>query len=206
MHVHNPLAKRLIALFCAFFISFVSLAALVPDQTKALTGNKTLDVKQIKQEKSNWCWAACSEMAGRYICGYPFLGIGYRSQSDIVKYVKGSTADLPGSLADSAKGSKYASKDKYTYYYESKVWSWSDLRGEIDNNRTVQLGAGYYENQIRRGGHMVILTGWTFNSSSNRYYIYYNDPWDGTQQFCEYSAFLDGSFNGRKYDQTVYYR
>ena len=204
MHTRNHLIKQVIALFCASFIMIVSLADLSPYQTQALTTNNFLKVDIIKQEKTNWCWAACAEMAGRYICGYPFLGIGYRNQSNIVKHVKGSTDNLSGSLSDSVKGSTYAAKDTKKFSYTSTTWSWSKLRQEVNDKKIVQLGAGYYQNGVRNGGHVVVLSGWSLNTSFDKYYIYYCDPWDGTETYCEYDAFLDGSFNGRKYDQTIY--
>lgn len=53
---------------------------------------------------------------------------------------------------------------------------------------------------------MVVIYGTQFidNSSGNFYYIDYFDPWDATTHHCTYSDFCDGSYNDRRYDQTVY--
>jgi hypothetical protein len=62
---------------------------------------KLLSVPAIKQEQSNWCWAAVTEMIA------DFLGAN-ATQTDIVKYVKGSVVNETGTVYDMQKGlSKY---------------------------------------------------------------------------------------------------
>lgn len=44
----------------------------------------------------------------------------------------------------------------------------------------------------------------TDGASGTNYYIDYIDPWDKQAHHVTYSEFCDGSYNGRKYDGTVY--
>ena len=195
--------KKTFALFLSFCLIFssASMFSIKTQALAALTGNNELDVVASIQEKSNWCWAACAQMAGRYISGG-----GIRSQSAIVEYIKGHTNDVPSTIDETAQAATYASFGRETFSYTWSAFTWTRIRNEIDNNRTVLLAAGYYnDNNVRTGGHMVIGIGWTMNTSTDTYYISYIDPWDGKEYFCTYNDFCDGFFNGRKYDRTVYY-
>lgn len=204
MYVRIKLSKRIVSLLITFSFIFISMGGL-QFKTAALTSAKVLDVKASIQKKDNWCWAACAEMAGRYIYDQD-NGSGYRSQNAIVTYVKGSPIDQAGSLAESARGSQYACYNKYTFDIIASRVSWDALRNQINKNHTIQLGAGYYNsNGVRTGGHMVLCVGWTLNTSYDKYYIYYMDPDDGQRYHCAYNEFVDASYNGRRYDQTIVY-
>ncbi|MCD7785582.1 MAG: hypothetical protein LUH18_08440, partial [Oscillospiraceae bacterium] len=64
----------------------------------------SLDVTHYMQEKTNWCWAACIQMCADYL-GY------YKTQTQIVTYVKGSDVDEGGGDEEYYKGMKYATND-----------------------------------------------------------------------------------------------
>lgn len=52
----------------------------------AFAASKTLGVSEIDQNKTEWCWAACSEMIGKY-----YDSGSNRDQYDLVEYIKGNT-------------------------------------------------------------------------------------------------------------------
>lgn len=186
-------------------LACVLLFCVLSTPTIAVWESNVLDVTSIVQQEEHWCWAACAEIVGRYICGYPFLGIGYRSQADIVSYIKGSNINETAPIAETTRACQYAAKDTRSFAYQMMAWRWEALRDHIDKGKVVVLSAGYYQNNIRKGGHLVVLTGWAMSEATNTYCIYYIDPGDGNRRFCEYSAFCDGTFNKRIYDRTVYY-
>jgi len=193
---------KLIALILPILIIGVIIA---PPKASALNAQNSVSVTIVTQSKSNWCWAACAEMIGKYYKP----SWNFRNQSSIVKYVKGSTINQSGSLYESAKGTKYCAYNKKSFSYigvsqYTGIWTWDRIRTEVDNGNPLQACAGYYNNGQRNGGHIVVIYGWLLNNSNDTYYIRYIDPWDGTQKLCLYSQFVNGSFNQRQYDGTVF--
>lgn len=55
----------------------------------AFAASKTLGVSEIDQNKTEWCWAACSEMIGKY-----YDSGSNRDQYDLVEYIKGNTGPM----------------------------------------------------------------------------------------------------------------
>lgn len=74
---------------------------------------------------------------------------------------------------------------------------------EIYDSHPVINAAGYYNSSnARTGGHATLIMGWSTASGSQE--IIYFDSLTGLLETCTYEQFCDGSFNGRKYDQTCY--
>ncbi len=64
--------------------------------------------------------------------------------------------------------------------------------------------AGYYnDNNIRNGGHAVVITGY-YISANNEQSLVYSDPWDLTSHTCTYTEFCNGTYNSRRYDGTCH--
>lgn len=189
----------LVALVMAFSV-FVTYAPTA----SAVIYEKSLSVPIKTQQYSNWCWAGCAEMVGKYI--NPGAS---RSQSAIVSYVKGHPINEGANVNETASASRYASHEKK--YFSSQFtlggtnWSYSTIRSRIDANTPVIMLAGRYSGATRIGGHFVVCYGYTQNTIYNYNLIRYQDPSNGTKYVCEFAAFKDGSFNGRKYDGTVWY-
>lgn len=181
-------------------ISLISTSFIFSaDATVQYTG---VNVVSVKQARTNWCWAACAEVSGKNV--YPG---STRTQYNVVTYIKGrSSINEGGAISEGAKGSRYVAYDKKSYGYTSSKWSFSQITASLNKGYAVQAGAGYYTDNNRNGGHRVVIYGTQFidNSSGNFYYIDYFDPWDATTHHCTYSDFCDGSYNDRRYDQTVY--
>jgi hypothetical protein len=157
----------------------------------------------VVQAKSNWCWAASAEMAGKVL--YPTSG---RNQWSAVHAIYGTTTDpypnYAGTLSDSVTASEHIVYNNYDFYSIINTWLFSQLDIEIENGHPVQTAGGYYSGNIRMGGHMVVTYLTRYNSSSDTYYIGYVDPFDGNAKYCTYDAFCDGTYNGRTFDQVVY--
>ncbi|MGN0601162.1 MAG: papain-like cysteine protease family protein [Oscillospiraceae bacterium] len=173
--------------------------------TNATVQYDGVNVNVVKQAKSQWCWAACAEMAGKNV--YPS---SKRTQYTVVKYIKGSSSNsypnVTGTIANSATGSQYVAYNRKTFKSTASKWSFSKIVSSMRKGYAVEAGAGYYSNGKRNGGHVVVISGTQFvdNSSGTFYYIDYIDPWDGSFHHCTYSSFCNGTYNSRKYDQTIY--
>lgn len=183
-------AKRGIAFFlvCALFVSCLSTLCLA----------NTLGIKKVKQAKTNWCWAACAEMASNWE-----NNASGRTQWNIVRHVKGSTStpypNEGGTPSETEEGAEYGTKFLADYKSQTMACSLSFIKNILSKyGNPVCAGCGYYKNGKRNGGHMLVIHGYDDASK-----ILVCDPATGKSQWVSYSYFLNG-YGGRKYDQTVY--
>ena len=189
----------------ATLASLVLGAAMLCPTAFATVQTEAVDIDGVTQSKSKWCWAACAEITGKAV--YPSSS---RDQYDVVKYLKGTSStpypNSSGSIQDSATGSEYAAYNTKDFTSKASKWNFSQIATSLSRGNPVQAGAGYYSGSTRNGGHVVVvcMTQFIDDSSGIEYYIDYYDPWDGTSHHCTLDAFSDGSYNGRKYDQTIY--
>jgi 3-deoxy-D-arabino-heptulosonate 7-phosphate (DAHP) synthase class II len=124
------------------------------------------------------------------------------NQWDAVYPIKGSSyPNVGGTLADSVNASEYISGNTEDYSYSSYARTFLFISNEVAlHSNFVELAAGYYDsNGNRTGGHMVAMNGEDDSGT-----LEYLDPWDNTHYQCKYTAFCNGSFNGWRYDVTVY--
>ena len=95
----------------------------------AFAASKTLGVSEIEQNKTEWCWAACSEMIGKY-----YDSGSNRDQYDLVEYIKGNTDNQPGNTSNICDAIKYVSNNSVTFTSKSSALSFSECETEIDNS------------------------------------------------------------------------
>lgn len=157
------------------------------------------NVPVIQQAKTQWCWAAAGEMAGKAFDPY-----STKNQTSGVYYVRGNYLNEPGYSREAAAVAQYVCSNKKTFYVNQYTWSMSNIRRDIMTYKSPLIFlAGYYDNYgNRNGGHFV--TGDAVYEVSN--YLRYKDSWDATTHWCTYSSFSDGSYNGRQYEETIYAR
>ena len=181
-----------ITILVAFCLSFSAYA----DRSYSYS----ISVTPVVQSNSNWCWAACAEMAGKVL--YPSTG---RTQSDAYCYIYHSlTGNASASIEDSANATEYVTHFNSTLTGVYYTLSFSTIKTHIQNGNPIQAAAGYYIGSTRCGGHVVVIKGVYFASATSTKYIQYVDPANGNTYSCTYTAFCNGSYNGRKYDQTVF--
>lgn len=196
-HYYNPLYNN------AFQSYHDQLATYL--YSKAEVASIGIDVPVVKQAQTQWCWAACAEMAGKNV--YPSTD---RTQYSAVQYVKGNDSNpypnVTGTAKDGAIGSQYISYDKKTFSYIIEPWSYNQIVASLKNGYAVQAGAGTYSGSTRVSGHRVVINNAQFipEFPGAAEYIDYQDPWDGKTHHCTFASFCDGSYNGRIYDQTVF--
>lgn len=103
-----------------------------------------------KQQKSNWCWAASSAMVGTYKTN------STKTQSDIVKKIKGQIIDEGGDAFEIADAVNYASDNtKVADVYFP--FGFNDVTSEIDKNHPFIICINWYNQSY---GHAVVGTGY----------------------------------------------
>lgn len=152
------------------------------------------------QQKSYWCWVTAA------INSVHHERDTVRSQYATVYHIKGTVTNwypnVTGNISDIETAAEYASynTESYTGTNTTKTYNTLKLQIKKHDNATILCAGVYDSNNNRTDGHAVTMTGYAINSNGN--YIQYFDPWDGQSFICTYTSFCNGSFNGRRYDQT----
>ncbi|MBS5874285.1 MAG: C39 family peptidase [Clostridiales bacterium] len=132
-----------------------------------------------KQEKSNWCWAASSVMVGTYNTN------STRTQSDTVKYVKGSLINQGGTDSEAVKALNYSSNFTKTGEIVRPL-SFKNAVSSIDNNHPFEMHISWNGG----GGHMIVGAGYDLEARSVRAI----DPWSDTKTtYYDYSSLINGA-------------
>ena len=143
----------------------------------AEAATKVLSVSRVKQDKSNWCWAAASEMVGGYkVSGAP-------TQWQVVELIFGNAyPNVGGSVDNMVSGVQYVSK--YTKKaYVSSFSSLSSLQSEINAGKPMIIRMGWNAG----GGHAIVGAGYSDSS------IYAIDPWENTSnRYYAYTLLKNG--------------
>ena len=140
-----------------------------------LLSEKIINVPQIKQEQSNWCWAACTEMVLRY-----YEDSAVRQCEFANKLFNRTECCLEPSSPDCNRpcemrdiSSLYSSKNISSEFVDKAI-SFSKLHSEIDANRPVEVA--YFWRDWGKPGHLVIVCGWRIDGQEE--FVYVNDPAD----------------------------
>ena len=139
-----------------------------------------LDVTFVHQAKSQWCWAACAEMVGKYL--YPQSD---RDQWDVVDEVIFDLFEQypnkAGSLKNGKDGTEYVTYDNFSCTIDNTVSdiTWSDMI-EYLSNGPVQASLQTYKNGQHQSGHRVVIVQCYISGQPNNinYHIKYLDPWE----------------------------
>jgi len=154
-----------------------------------------LVVPKIQQAKSQWCWAAAAEMAGKYK-----YSSSTRTQWDVVEAIKGDdTINEPGDIYETANATEFVTYDNYgvsaTIIFFP--WNFSKVKKSIDNGYPVIP-------LVNNGttGHYYVIRGYDPDTEE----IAVNDPWDGERKIVSWSNFDSGNWSdSRPHKYTVYF-
>lgn len=149
-----------------------------------------LNIPAIKQEQTNWCWAACAKMTTDY------YGNDLPRQCDFVNWLfkqtkccqNGSTAQCNRTASDPQITSVYTQWGINSTYKGNQV-TFANLQEQISVDHPVEIGWSWHGG----GGHVVLVVGCT--SSANVDYVYVNDPWTG-QSLITYASLKSGQGHG----------
>ena len=150
----------------------------------------------VPQEKSKWCWAATGQM----------LALNYApsitaTQSNAVRYVKGSVSDNAGAPKDTQLVAKYllstvSDDTEFAYTEYGTILTEAALINYLDTGHAVAIHRGfYYANdvtQTRMGGHALIICGHITVNGKNQYLILDPEPVsEGSIEWMSYTDICD---------------
>lgn len=192
--------KRFLSVVLSILLAF-NFALLVNAAIPSDVSGTRLETEYLKQQKSNWCWAATAENAIIWEMSPT------RDQADAVKKIKGSLLNPhpneSGTIYEMRDAAEYISNNTKSYTATNSTKSFNFISERIYKHHPVLTGAGYYNGSgTRTGGHATLIIGWDTSTGTQR--IVYFDPNDGSYKTCSFADFCSGSFNGREYDQTCY--
>jgi hypothetical protein len=159
--------------------------------TPALATIKWLSgVVPVSQAKSNWCWAAGSEMVIKYFGGSA-------DQWAVVNYIYPNQG-YPNYAATMSQTDSAIDHFQYRNgVVTSSSLSFTAVKYQTNNNCPIVAGWGWYSG----GGHMTVIRGYDDAYPS---YVYWCDPADGAGHKNTYSWFID---NGVHYwRESIYYQ
>lgn len=136
----------------------------------------------VKQAKSNWCWAACSEMVGKAL--YPSSD---KDQYAIVKKIKGATLNpypnVMGDYLDVINALSWVTNYNYSFNAE-EPWTEGRLAMYFDKgNGPIVAMLGNVS--TLSDGHMVVISG--YKATVDGLMVYVIDPWEGEKSLMYYS-------------------
>lgn len=133
------------------------------------------------QQKSNWCWAACSVTTLKY------YGKNV-TQTGFVNYVfnTNTAPNNTGSMQNVQYGLQHWNKTGTIY---NSYVDYSTVISNIYNGNPIFAGVVYKNNT---GGHMLLIVGYDGTSSSNGYVGYF-DPGDNSIKLRSYSSMKNNS-------------
>ncbi len=136
-----------------------------------------LDVQRKLQQKSNWCWAASTQMVSNY------LGYNY-SQAQIVEYIYGRDLNLGAFAWQINSALKYATNNSRSVQQRNGKIEARKLRELVDNRKPF-ITCVAWENKVNlvglefeilpTSGHAVVGYGYNLNNN----HVLFIDPWNG---------------------------
>ena len=135
-----------------------------------------LNVPNIKQQQSNWCWAGTSVSVLNYL-GQP------TTQQQFVGYVKGGLYNYPATSREIQNGLNYFG---LTSTINRGTLSYDGFRSQINSNKPMITLINW-----KNGGnigHFLVLDGY-FKGINNMNYITYMDPWYGDHYQHNFESF-----------------
>lgn len=156
------------------------------DSENVLTtrSSESLSVTRYQQVETNWCWAACAQMIGKYMTGTA------KSQTSIVKAIKGYVVNDSAADWELKKAIDYALGSSSYYSTNQGVLSFSTLYTSIyTNGRPCAIRMKWSATT----GHYLVVSG-ARNSNQTLRLI---DPWPSTPtNWYKYSALVSGTTIG----------
>lgn len=134
-------------------------------------GAKSLNVPQIAQEQTQWCWAACADMVLHY---YGNTGIRQCELANWLFGLPGCCSNPSSSLCNRPCQVADVSRVFMNYGVRSSggngTVSFSTLQFELNGDRPVEVAYSWNGG----GGHVAIVRGWDQNSTGP--FLRVNDP------------------------------
>ena len=122
-----------------------------------------LSISRVTQMKSNWCWAACAEMAGTCVSG------SRKYQNYIVEYVFGDTGNYSANDSQMLSAMSYAANGRSAS--KTGVLSFAQITNHLMQNKPIVGGFRYGLSK-----HLMVI-----HASRNPDFVKLIDPATNTQ-------------------------
>lgn len=134
-------------------------------------GAKVLTVPQIKQEQTQWCWAACADMVLHYYGNAGVRQCDFANwlfaQSACCNVPSSSLCNKPCAIGDVCR--VYNQWGIQCSYTGSSV-AFATLQSEVNADRPVEVGYAWNGGN----GHVAVIRGWDVNATGP--FLAVNDP------------------------------
>lgn len=160
-----------------------------------ISPEKIINVPQIAQEQTNWCWAACVAMVLHYYDDHTVqqceLANELFNRYECCSEPSSPECNQPCEIKDVSK--LYARRDIHSQFVDRNV-SFSALQSEIEADRPVEI---VFYPRKKGQGHLVVVRGWRVTETEE--FLYVNDPKDsnGASRIVAYSELLEAYEDGK---------
>ena len=151
----------------------------------------SLNYPNVAQQQTQWCWAACSLMSGKYV--YPS---STKTQSQIVQYIKGSVVNQPGSLTETASAARFVTNNTRTYHGAMFTFPKEWFISQVVNNKVPILGTECTSANV---GHMVSFKKVVIYDTGSSTITFVNPATGSTQAVSLYNLMNGFTYNGSSY-------
>lgn len=188
--------RKILSIIIAVIIALNCFSVFAIATTRTTQYHGISGITRVKQAKSNWCWAACSEMVGKH-----YNSASGQNQYSIVYHFNNNYDNVTATGAQTAAAASYASGGTHTFTYMSSTLQFSRIVARMQSNQPVIAGltnwAGY--------GHLVVIYGTQFvdNASGLKHYVDIIDPLTGGSRHLEFSSFCSGALYNLYYFETI---
>ncbi len=181
--------------FAIIMLITMIMSIFVVNETKAYAAQSFTPCPLRGQQKSNWCWAASTQML--------LETKGYnRTQSAICTYIHGQVINRGGSANNVAAAARWGSNYSLDFDLNGPL-PFSGARSVVSSiNNGWSIAVGCF-NSDRTIGHTMVITGYDTNNSS----VWLQDPQGtvnsfpapGKETWCGYNALVSGNYSGTKF-------
>lgn len=139
-------------------------------------------LQRFSQERLQWCWAACAQMVAT------FYNRNSR-QCRFASFLFNEDGCCSEGMSFNSDCDQSCDGDDVALIYNQMGLSatrrhfavrFSDVVSELRNGRPVEVGLKWTRDQLR-GGHLVIVYGFSPGENSEDGWVRVNDPWDEFQ-------------------------
>ncbi len=150
-----------------------------------VVADRVLDVPHFRQEKSQWCWAACAQMLVEYYgAKAPVI------QADLAEDGQGNKTDNEPKSFNVIKTIIDKNTNKTAIEKEGEFTE-TQLRSMLNNgNPVIYLIRRYNTSSKKWTGHYRVIYGY-YKTSSDKYVYLVHDPWDQANAGFGSNAHLD---------------
>lgn len=184
--------KKLTTIFISLFLL---LQVITPTKVNAsgTTISYTVNITNVTQAKSNWCWAACAEMVGKSITS------SGRNQWQVVNHFYGTTSNQypnigASGVAEVASAAMYAALNQKAFDSTENIWSFNQINSSIQNHRAVIPLWTYTKTDgtfVNKHSLVIFKTETYIDDFSGAHYVYvyYVNPSTGASTKVSYTNF-----------------